>query len=228
MIPFAMQRAPASDGSRLASRLAWIGAAAWLLAVAGGFAMVWRYKSTPGAQGAVSPERWPAGSAVGRSPDRATLLLFAHPRCTCTRASLAELARILARFHDRLEARVLFWTPREAPADWNKGDLWISAARIPGVKVVRDAEGAEASRFAVATSGGVVLYDPRGHLLFKGGITAARGHEGDSFGQERIASLLTTGAADRADAPVFGCALEHEPVRVARAGTSTIIQGEQR
>ncbi|HLB76837.1 MAG TPA: hypothetical protein VJO72_07370, partial [Candidatus Dormibacteraeota bacterium] len=68
-----------------------------------------------------------------------------------------------------------------------------------------------------------------GRLLFQGGITATRGHEGDSFGQERIASLLTTGAADRADAPVFGCALEQEPpARMARAGASTTNQGEER
>jgi hypothetical protein len=135
----------------------------------------------------------------------------------------------MARFHERLDARVLFWTPREAPAEWNAGDLWTSAARIPGVTVLRDPEGAEASRFAVATSGAVVLYDPAGRLLFRGGITAARGHEGDSFGQERIASLLTTGAADRADAPVFGCALEDEPsARMPRAGTVTTDRGGER
>ena len=86
-----------------------------------------------------------------------------------------------------------------------------------------------ASSFAVATSGGVVLYNARGRLLFKGGITAARGHEGDSFGQERIASLLTTGAADRAAAPVFGCALEDEPpARMARAETFSTDRGGER
>ena len=154
---------------------------------------------------------------MARSSDRATLLLFAHPRCVCTRASLAELARIMARFHDRLEARVLFWMPRGAPADWSTGDLWTSAARIPGVAVVRDEDGREASRFAAGTSGEAMLYGREGRLLFAGGITPARAHEGNSFGQERIASLLTTGAADRADAPVFGCALdEGTPVRVAR------------
>ena len=123
---------------------------------------------------------------------------------------------------------MLFWTPRDAPSDWNATDLWTSAARIPGVAVLRDEQGREASRFAVATSGGVVLYDARGRLLFQGGITAARGHEGDSFGQERIASLLTTGAADRADAPVFGCALgEEPPVRMARAGKRTTHEEEE-
>jgi hypothetical protein len=95
--------------------------------------------------------------------------------------------------------------------------------------VLRDEGGREGSRFAVGTSGGVVLYDTRGRLLFRGGITAARGHEGDSFGQERIASLLTTGAADRADAPVFGCALEDEPPsRTPRAGTFTTDRGGER
>jgi hypothetical protein len=226
---FAMERAPASDRSSFVSRLAWIGAAAWLAAVAGGFSVVWKYKTTPGAGAALAPRQWPAASAVARSGDRATLLLFAHPRCACTRASVAELARMMARFHDRLEARVLFWTPRAAPPDWNATDLWTSAERIPGVAVLRDEEGREASRFGAATSGGVALYDSQGGLLFEGGITSARGHEGDSFGQERIASLLTTGAADRAEAPVFGCPLDEErPARVGRAGEWTTNQGEQR
>lgn len=224
-----MERAPASDRSGSASRLAWALAAAWLAAVAAGFAILWKYKTTPAERIDAAPAQWPAGTALARSTERATLLLFAHPRCACTRASIAELARIMARFHDRVEARVSFWMPRDAPADWATGDLWSSAARIPGVAVVRDDEGREASRFAAGTSGDVLLYDARGRLQFKGGITPARAHEGDSFGQERIASLLTTGAADRADAPVFGCALDQEPqVRLARAGTSGGTQGEHR
>ena len=224
-----MERVPASSHSRLASRIAWIGAAAWLAAVAGGFALLLRYKNTPGAQSGAAPAQWPAGSTVARSDRRSTLLFFAHPRCVCTRASLAELARMMARFHDRIEAKVLFWMPRDAPPDWGSTDLWTSAGRIPGVAVLRDEEGREATRFGVATSGGVVLYDERGRLLFQGGITQSRGHEGDSFGQERIASLLTTGAADRADAPVFGCALDQEPpVRMARAGKSTTREGEMK
>jgi len=206
----------------------WIGAAAWLAAVAGGFAFLLRYKSTPAAQSGAAPAQWPAGSRVPRSDRRSTLLLFAHPRCICTRASLAELARMMARFHDRVEAKVLFWMPADAPPDWNSGDLWTSAGRIRGVAVLRDEGGREASRFGIATSGGVVLYDQRGRLLFQGGITQSRGHEGDSFGQERIASLLTTGAADRADAPVFGCALgEEPPVRMARAGKRTTHEEEE-
>jgi len=84
------------------------------------------------------------------------------------------------------------------------------------VHVLRDEDGAEAARFGAATSGTVALYRD-GKLLFNGGITPARGHEGDSFGKERLVSLLTTGKADRNDAPVFGCSLSIEKERVAQA-----------
>ena len=149
--------------------------------------------------------------------DRATLLLFAHPHCACTRASLSELAGLMARYGDRLDAWVLFAAPEGTGEDFSRTDLWSSAARIPGVQVLRDDRALEAERFGIATSGTVALYDARGKLLFHGGITPARGHEGDSFGRERIVSLLTTGKSDRADAPVFGCALSNEAVRVADA-----------
>jgi len=55
-----------------------------------------------------------------------------------------------------------------------------------------------------------------GRLAFSGGITLARGHEGDSAGLQRIRSLLRTGKADRSEAPVYGCSLRHE-VRAAPA-----------
>jgi hypothetical protein len=224
-----VERAPALARSSLASRLWWVAAAAWLVAVSSGFAVLWRYKTAPAQRLGAAPARWPAGTTLTLGSPRATLLVFAHPRCTCTRATLAELARIMARFHDRLEAKVVFWMPRGAPAEWNAGDLWDAAARIPGVAVVRDEEGHEAARFGAGTSGDAILYDSGGRLLFEGGITPARAHEGNSFGQERIASLLTTGAADRADAPVFGCALDDTaPVRVAHAATPRTAKGDTR
>jgi hypothetical protein len=146
--------------------------------------------------------------------------MFAHPRCTCTRASLSELTQLMERGRDRMQAAVVFMVPRGASEDWTKTDLWASAARIPGVTVLRDA-GEEAARFGAATSGSVVLYGADGSLLFHGGITPSRGHEGDSFGRERILAFLTTGKADRADAPVFGCALQDDgqAVRVASGAT---------
>jgi hypothetical protein len=182
----------------------------WVLTVAAGFTFLWRYKLRPGeAEG--PPAVWPTESRIPRRPDRATLVLFAHPQCLCTRASLAELARLMARFEDRLSADVVFLRPSDVGADWDHTDLWPRASAIRGVTTVRDDDGVEAARFRALTSGVTALYDPQGRLLFSGGITSARGHEGDSLGLRRIRSLLLNGKADRPDAPVFGCALRNEP-----------------
>lgn len=181
---------------------------AWLAAVGTGFGMLWRYKSIPGAD-AVHPARWPAGSAVGRDAGRATLVLFAHPMCPCTRASLSELARLLPVLGDRVSARVVVVRTPDAPSEWDESDLWSRAAEIPGVVVIRDEQAAEAERFRALTSGMTLLYDAAGSLRFAGGITASRGHEGDSFGRRRIVSIVKTGTADRDTSPVFGCALDH-------------------
>lgn len=207
--------APARRGARRASAGWLVFGIVWTLTLAGGFTLLWEYKLQPGdAEG--TPAAWPTASRIPRREDRATLVLFAHPHCPCTRASLAELARLMARFPDRLSADVVFLRPTEAGAAWNDTDLWRRASAIPGVTTVRDDDGVEAARFGASTSGATALYDWQGRLMFSGGITSARGHEGDSFGVQRISSLLRTGKADRRDAPVFGCALGHGPeVRAA-------------
>ena len=69
---------------------------AWAAVVSGGFAVLMRYKSTPG-EAHRPPAQWPRESRLQRaSGQRATLVLFAHPECPCTRASVTELARLVA------------------------------------------------------------------------------------------------------------------------------------
>jgi hypothetical protein len=188
----------------------------WAATVAAAFGLLWSYKLRPGEIGG-TPSLWPSESRIPRRPGRATLVLFAHPKCPCTRASLAELARLMSRLGDRVSADVVFLRPPGVGTDWDQTDLWESASVIPGVTAVRD-DGAETARFQAETSGLAVLYDAQGRLLFRGGITSARGHEGDSFGARRIVSFVRTGTADRGDAPVFGCALHHS---VETAGRTT-------
>jgi len=181
----------------------------WVAGVGAGFAALLRYEITPGVAGG-PPVRWPASTAIERPDGRAVLLMFAHPQCVCTRASLTELERLQGRFPGRLAVYVVLLRPADAGEDWDRGDLWNKAAGMPGVTMVRDLDGREALRFGAVTSGQTLVYDARGHLLFSGGLTAARGREGEAQGARRIASLLTTGQADRDVSPVFGCALRHE------------------
>jgi hypothetical protein len=136
--------------------------------------------------------------------------MFVHPRCSCSRASLVELDRLLGRVRGLAAPTVVFVKPHGAPADFDDGALRAQAARLPGVTLADDGDGVEARRFGAATSGATLLYGRDGALVFDGGLTQVRGHEGDSFGEERIVALLTTGRADRADSPVFGCPLDDE------------------
>jgi hypothetical protein len=131
--------------------------------------------------------------------------MFAHPRCPCTRASLGELEKIMARCQGAVDARVVFLQPAGQSEDWCQTDLWRSAAGIPGVRVVPDVGGALARRFHAATSGQTLVYNDRGELLFSGGITLARGHAGDNPGASAIEACLAGQTPECREAPVFGC-----------------------
>jgi hypothetical protein len=164
------------------------------------------YATTPG-EGGPSAARWPTGSVLVPDPERANLVLLAHPRCPCTGATMDELENLVARCHALVTVHVLFYRPGTAEEGWEKTDLWRRAGAIPGARVYRDEDGALARLFGAATSGQVLLYRADGRLLFSGGITNTRGHAGSSAGAEAILSLLTTGTAERAETPVYGCPL---------------------
>lgn len=113
----------------------------------------------------------------------------------------------MAQTQGRVEAHVLFLKPAGSSTNWEKTDLWQSAASIPNVNVVVDDEGVESHRFNSLTSGQTALYDVHGDLLFSGGITASRGHSGDNAGRNAIVTLLNDGQGERTQTSVFGCPL---------------------
>jgi hypothetical protein len=102
---------------------------------------------------------------------------------------------------------LLFVLPEGESDDWAKTDLWRRAEQIEGVTPILDRTGVEAARFRVVTSGDALLYSPDRALLFHGGITPSRGHEGDNVGRWRIVQWMNGVTADRREAPVFGCPL---------------------
>ena len=178
----------------------------WLAAVVGATILMTRYSNTPGG-GGPPPTSWPTGSQIVLDSNRPTLVMFAHPHCPCTRASLGELERLMAQVPGRLSAQVVFLKPPGTAADWEKTDLWSKASSIPGVSVGADNAGSEARRFHAETSGQTLLYDTAGKLRFQGGITSGRGHAGDNPGRSAIQELLREGRANQVKTPVFGCAL---------------------
>ena len=162
-----------------------------------------KYTWTPGRL-ATPPLEWPRHSQFQPASPKATLLVFVHPQCPCSRATLEELAGIMV-LRPQVEGRVYIFEPAGAP--WPKTDLYESAARIPGVRVLSDPNGAVARQFGARTSGQSLLYNAAGRLVFNGGITAGRGHVGANDGVDAVLALLNGAPPRQRSIPVFGCAL---------------------
>jgi hypothetical protein len=178
----------------------------WLVLVLCGMVALERYASTPAAR-ATGALRWPEASRIRRDLQRPELVLFAHPHCPCTRATVAELSRLMAALSGKLAAHLVFTRPAGVEPGWEQGALLTRARHVPGLSVELDDREREADLFGARTSGEAFLYNVRGELVFHGGITPARGHEGDSVGSGQIKALVNTGASDRGESAVFGCEL---------------------
>ena len=181
----------------------------WLVLILSGAHALLRYESTPGAPG-TPPSLWPSHTGIVRPPDKFTLVMLSHPDCPCTRASLAELERVVARTQGQLVGFIVFSKPESSRAEIESSDLWHAASRIPGITPVDDQRGTASQSFHGYVSGQTMLYDPAGRLIFSGGITSGRGHQGDNAGAEAVIRRVNgDGQAPKATA-VFGCAL-HNP-----------------
>jgi hypothetical protein len=190
-----------------------VAVALWVPAVAFGVNALWKYSTTPGSP-AAPPLEWPANAPIQQGKGRPTLVMFAHPQCQCSQASLGELAIIMAHARGQLDAAVFFYLPAHEASAWARADLWKTANAIPGVHTYEDREAAVARSFGAFTSGQTLLYDSSGRLLFKGGITASRGHSGDNAGRTAITALLQGETLPQnalpVATPVFGCSLRGE------------------
>ncbi len=179
--------------------------AVWAIAVVTGCVILEAYAASPGAA-VQHRSRWPAGSVIPLDGRRPTLLVFLHPFCPCSSASVDEFFELLGRAGDRVAAHAVILRPGTRQVE--TGPRIDGLLReLPGLATWEDEGGKLARRFGVLTSGHVLLYDPLGRLLFSGGITSARGHRGESFGRTAVLAELLGEQADRRSAPVFGCPL---------------------
>jgi hypothetical protein len=183
----------------------------WLLAAGWGMWKLATYAAVPGVSGA-APADWPASSALLRAPGHFTAVIALHPECPCSQATVEELDSIMAQSAGRLRVHVLFIELAGLPESADRSELWARTQRIAGVELHKDSAGEEAHRFGTRTSGETRLYDPDGRLVFRGGITIARGHVGENPGQAAVLSLLARKATAGPPivTPVFGCALWNE------------------
>lgn len=171
----------------------------WLVAVAAGSHFLLRTQTTPAPQRPAA-DSWPTASSLPPPADRPRLVLFLHPHCPCSRVALADLAA----WHSDLDAIVLFVRPPDAPPGWERGPLLRLAEAVPDLRLLIDIDGTEARRFGAGASGDAFLYAPRGHLVFRGGLTGPPGHSNTTNRDALLQALLGDALVRR---PVFGCPL---------------------
>ncbi len=182
-----------------------------LLTLAGlGMIAANRYATLPAALTA-GPEVWP-DVALALADDSPTLVLFIHPACPCTRATLHELERAYVEvgrvFHTRF---VVTGDPAERTSIHDEVDRIAAAFAQSGrVTVTQDPDGEVARAFAASTSGEAFVYRPDGTLVFQGGLTSARSHEGPNRGHDAIVALMRDPSVERGSEPAYGCGLTKE------------------
>jgi len=179
----------------------------WLSTACGGVFYLVRYENEPAAKDVSYPSVFPPESRIARDANRPTLIFFAHPKCPCTRASLRELARLMTDVDGKLQASVIFIKPKDESEEWTNTDLRRSAEAIPNVRIIIDEDERETTIFNAQTSSLTLLYDRAGNLRFNGGITAARGHEGDNAGRRAVFEIVAEEADKTIETLVFGCPL---------------------
>ncbi len=182
----------------------------WAAGILFGTRYVNRYSNTPG-ESAPPVERWPTDTALHIALKEQTLLVAIHPQCPCSAASIAELSRVIAQSGQHPLIYALVYQPLGRPSSWRDTPVVRAASDIPGLRIVVDPNGSDIARFHARTSGEVLLYDASGRLRFQGGVTARRGHPGESKGADVLAALLRGADLSFTQTSTFGCSLRHAP-----------------
>lgn len=178
----------------------------WALLVVVSFGGLSVYSQTPGEISA-PPRDEALAESTSDSEAAWRLVMAIHPKCPCTRASLAELEKLLAREPERFRCEVLIYQPDDQPEPWIDTETVRVASALRGVTVSPDIAATRASRMGILTSGGVVLFDPAGAPRFYGGITPSRNHQGDNVGSVSILALLRGSRPAAHSSPVYGCSI---------------------
>lgn len=185
---------------------------AWLVSVVVAFLQLADYACRPG-QAAEPRSAWPSETKLNFIDDHWNVLVFMHPKCPCSRASMTELQRVIEQLEDsngqNIVTQFVFFHPEaESQADsedWNDSELIRASSKLTDLAPWFDRGAVESRRFGATTSGHVMAYSPSGELGFSGGVTVRRSHEGDNAAAQALAEILDGSVNIEPTYPVFGC-----------------------
>lgn len=194
-----------------------IAVSVWAVSIAGGAGYLAAHGVRAGETAAAPGRLDESFKFLGRTPGVWTIVMAAHPRCPCTRASVDELERALVGATRPYELIVLAFCPATDAARGPDPDSTVFTdtpairrlVSLDGVRTVDDPGGLLAARFGALTSGHTLMYDPSGRLCFSGGLTPSRAHVGPNTGAFALRALLRNDEPVATESPVYGCPLEN-------------------
>jgi hypothetical protein len=113
----------------------------------------------------------------------------------------------MQRCGNKATTYALFLKPNGCSEKFARSALFEQTSRIKGVNAIVDENGREAKIFGSQTSGQLMVYNPKGHLVFAGGITPSRGHEGDNLGLDAASQIIDEKKRTFDCTDVYGCPL---------------------
>ncbi len=178
----------------------------WIGLLLIGHTVLFEYELTAGPL-SNSKRIFPDKGSVQLTHSRQNLILFLHPACPCSVATVDEFRDLMRQGEKDSVGTVVFFMPHGKEGEWSMLPIITSVRRIPNVSILFDADSSQADLFGATTSGHVFLYDGRGILQFSGGITGSRGHTGDNQYFELAKKTILCKSPKYTTTPVFGCSL---------------------
>lgn len=135
------------------------------------------------------------------------LLLFYHPQCPCTVATVEGFVQLLGSLDPAVGVTAYAYLPSQFSEDWIESTSTRMLREVPGLEIQRDPNGELAKQHGVMTSGHVVFVNADGQVEFQGGITSARSHFGPALPRQALRQVLSGEEPTASQWPTFGCPL---------------------
>ncbi len=136
------------------------------------------------------------------------VVMALHPKCPCTRTTLAELERLLAIESQSTRCTFLVSMPSNQSLSWIDTDTTSFAKNLPNSFLVIDVDSKVSHQLGLKNSGALLVVQSDGTISFSGGITSGRTCSVKNPGSEAVLALIRREPLQDITTPTFGCVLK--------------------
>jgi hypothetical protein len=184
------------------------GTALWLAAGSFLYTKMMAFETRAGLGSLHAALWWPLASGLKLGRDERTLLVFLHPKCTCSQATVAQIVKLKERARNGFRIILAVWQPASSDGSWDSLTP-LGVDQLSDYQVAWDRGGRLAGLFDAHTSGQIFIYEKDGRLVFAGGATSSRGGADEGPSLAALESLLqekgNSYSVGLRSMPVFGC-----------------------